>query len=577
MIAPLVGHDIDDLEARLARGPVVIAQDLPHGEAQELVSVCTSLGAEAHLLLGDDGQASTASGTLVGASVAGLIAQAGADEDPEVLDLARMALGQGRDARPHQTAAFASGDLQAALDDAVARRKAALATEPALPEPPDTAEQVATPEGHSTRVFGSFDAPPAPLPAATLGAAPAGRAASGPMPLDPFSVEAGDDRRQTVPRLPMVDRPPPLVAPPPSESAPLPAHAPLETSGFSSESGPLLFRMEPPAPKATETGSMPRPVRLSTHSHPPVGSRAPDTLTDEPIPGSESDPFGALRENPPQSRLARPSVGGVHEPPSSRARRRPPPPQQGPRSARRATADHSPGQAALLSLVLPGMGQVYNGQFERAGWYALGALLVLPWGASVVDAWFGAKAIRAGQRQAPSLRHRRRAVVSQLALNLSVFFVVIGGVVLYRMRTRPKPQPTRPVVSAPPLPTPVSAAALADGGAPTDAGVDAGDGAVDDAATRPFRAPIEADLPVAELMRKGQMAFDRGLYAEAEDIMHAIIRRQPGHKAAYRLLVEANTRRQALKAGPPAASGSAAPGSTPAGAPASGAAPASAP
>ncbi len=543
MIAPLAGLDPEELEATLRLGPVVIADALSRAEADELLAVCTSLGAEAHLLDDSEGTASTASGTLVGASVAGLIAEA---SDEEIMSLA--GLSHAVEPSVQQTASFASADLQAALDEAVARRKAAAGP---LPTAPERLENVPADAGslggHSTRVIGSFDAPGASFTPSSLDGSSAqqGRGSSM-LDLDPFAVEGSEDRRATVPRLPAVDRPPPLVAPPPPrELADLP-HTALETSGFSSESGPLIFRLAAPQPQVTETGSMPRPARLTSEA---PSARGPDTLTDAPLPDEAGlDPFGALRAAPPPPAAA-PVARKQHTLPAGSPEPRLPPPRRRPPrrlpaeplTARRAEADHSPLRASLLSLVLPGMGQVYNGQFERAGWYALGALLVLPWLASVIDAWIGANQIRAGQRRAPESRHRRRAVISQLALNLSVLFVVIGGLVLYRLRSQPRPAP--PVaVPAPPLAPPSAAGAVDD----ADAGPEPVDGGAPDGATgsRRPRPPIEADLPIETLMAKGRRAYEMGLYAEAEDIMHAVIRRDPDHKAAYQLLVEANGKRQ---------------------------------
>ena len=66
----------------------------------------------------------------------------------------------------------------------------------------------------------------------------------------------------------------------------------------------------------------------------------------------------------------------------------------------------------------------------------------------------------------------------------------------------------------------------------------------------PSRVPLGDDLPVPELMRKGRQACGRGLYAECEEIMHAIIAREPENRDAMSLLVEAAGRRTSGSAPP---------------------------
>jgi hypothetical protein len=69
-------------------------------------------------------------------------------------------------------------------------------------------------------------------------------------------------------------------------------------------------------------------------------------------------------------------------------------------------------------------------------------------------------------------------------------------------------------------------------------------------AAAPSRVPLGDDLPVPELMRKGRQACGRGLYAECEEIMHAIIAREPENRDAMSLLVEAAGRRTSGSAPP---------------------------
>lgn len=498
MIAPLAGADAAELETQLIAGPVVIAEGLTHDDAMELLHACTRMGAEARLVSALQAQARTTdSGTLIGASVAGLIEEAqanGAEFGVPAEELARLLQASGN----AQTEAFTNEELQAALNQ-VAERPTAV-------------------DGHKTLALGSLNIEPPGAAVAPRASEPGRNVVA----LDPFALDPNaDNRKATVPLLPAVDRPPPLVAPPNIE----PNHEPLETSGMGSVgSGPLLFRLDPPEVRPTATGSLPRPARLTTSS--PVAAVPPvntDTLADQSLDEMARAEKGGkprrfdLMEAAPVARRGRPRMPTLNAQPTS---------------ARRSEAAHRPGVAALLSLVLPGMGQVYNGRFERGGWYALGALLVVPWVFSIADAWRTAKSIRQGLRRVPPPGVRWRASASQLALNVAVLFVVGGGVVLYRMRAET-------VVSEPPPATVRSAAPSAAPSAPPSAPPSVAK-----------KRPIEVDLPVEALMRKGQAAFDRGLYAEAEDIMHAIIRRDPDNQAAYRLLVEANSRRQPRKATP---------------------------
>jgi TM2 domain-containing membrane protein YozV len=51
----------------------------------------------------------------------------------------------------------------------------------------------------------------------------------------------------------------------------------------------------------------------------------------------------------------------------------------------------SPTAAALLSLVLPGLGQLYNGDVLKAVVFFLGWILVVPWALAVMDAYYSAR------------------------------------------------------------------------------------------------------------------------------------------------------------------------------------------
>ncbi len=340
-------------------------------------------------------------------------------------------------------------------------------------------------------------------------------------------------------------------------------HAALQTGGFgSAPAGPLTFKLEAPAPLPTETGSMPTPAelgpltqelaagaegglpelsieaparagvyRLLEHRKTPAEA-APDAPTAPPARPAGAASAGA---SSPGARSPDAHSPGAHSPSGAfritRAdgsqamiappRRTNPPPSGAP------AVPHHPGTAALLGLVLPGMGQAYNGERERGLWFALTAVLILPWLWGVVDAWRGARKIAAGERPAPDPRTRPAALNAQLMVNVAVVVGVVAGYVLW---TRLRPP-------APPAEAP--AALAADPTADADAQIEDA-GAPDAARARP---PIKTALPIPELMRKGRMACGRGMFAECEEIMHEIVRLDPKNAEAYQLLVEANAKR----------------------------------
>lgn len=120
--------------------------------------------------------------------------------------------------------------------------------------------------------------------------------------------------------------------------------------------------------------------------------------------------------------------------------------QAGPTAAARA---HQPAQAALLSLVLPGMGQVYNGQRDRGLWFALLAVLVVPWLYAIADAWKVAAQINAGERPAPDPAIWRVGRWGQLMLNLAVLFGMVVGISIWRGSLQHEPPPAPSAPSAP--------------------------------------------------------------------------------------------------------------------------------
>lgn len=126
--------------------------------------------------------------------------------------------------------------------------------------------------------------------------------------------------------------------------------------------------------------------------------------------------------------------------------------QEGGKSRRPPKDDHSPAKAALLSL-LPGLGQVYNGQRDRGIAFALAAVLVIPWIWSIVDAAKVAGEIKRGDRAAPDPRVWQRARWGQVLLDVALIFAVAVVLLIWQgIRTpdaAPAPAPERPPASAP--------------------------------------------------------------------------------------------------------------------------------
>lgn len=52
---------------------------------------------------------------------------------------------------------------------------------------------------------------------------------------------------------------------------------------------------------------------------------------------------------------------------------------------------YSPGLAAVLSFLIPGLGQAYNGEVGKAVLFFLGWILVIPWALAVMDAYYSAR------------------------------------------------------------------------------------------------------------------------------------------------------------------------------------------
>ncbi|MCB9527701.1 MAG: hypothetical protein R3F65_18645 [bacterium] len=120
------------------------------------------------------------------------------------------------------------------------------------------------------------------------------------------------------------------------------------------------------------------------------------------------------------------------------------------KSKRPPRPEHSPVKAGLLAL-LPGMGQVYNGQRDRGIVVALASIVILPWLWSIFDAVTTAAAIRRGDRPAPDPRAWQRGRWGQLLLDVAVVFSVVVGVLIWQGMNPPAPAP-------PPIPAPAPSA-----------------------------------------------------------------------------------------------------------------------
>ena len=63
--------------------------------------------------------------------------------------------------------------------------------------------------------------------------------------------------------------------------------------------------------------------------------------------------------------------------------------RQGHLARRRRT--RSPVLAALLSLLLPGLGQLYNGEVWKGLFFLLASVFVIPWVIAVIEAYYSAR------------------------------------------------------------------------------------------------------------------------------------------------------------------------------------------
>ncbi len=572
MVAPITGQSAHDLEVALSDGPVVVAQHLALAEAEQLVAVFNSLGAAADLI--EPGQTGGLKALFkredaVDPAWRSVRMNGPPDDAPATVpfDAERLRAALVAEGVTRVEAGPQGGQGRRTTQPLHSGASSGQATGPPLDEPPpgdDGALLAATEKLDIAAIREALSQYPTP-----------GRDVGEPTePLDAGALRRAleDHARQT--GRPPAERgvettPPPQVLPrelgrrlevPPSigtletqdlESTPLESsssRAARRTAKFEPETGPglrdvgpLIFKLDAPPQEPTKADDVQGQTGVTdTAPGDSFGAQRPGlyqldrgigvdqgarVVSIEP-PNSEELEIPAFRRPRPQARPAPvpkravPLVVGL---PSEL----PYLPTATPAPQRKS--DHNPLMAAALAAALPGMGQVYNGQPERGVWFALGAVLVLPWVLGVVDALRVGRAILRGDRPPPEPVSRRAAARSHLVLDLALVFGVAVGVLAWeRLNNRGTTQ------------------AAARGA--VDMGVDAAPAPVPDAG--PFeplgvqKGAEQQRLEVADLMRRGQMACDHGRYAECEELMRAVVRLDPGAREARSLLVEANSKRR---------------------------------
>lgn len=316
------------------------------------------------------------------------------------------------------------------------------------------------------------------------------------------------------------------------------------------------------APAAPRSKTAPAPTQGKPVMHPPVAHNqgiafAPTVSQLPPIRPS------APQASAPLARITPRQVIRVR-----RSQDTPPPKPKKARPQRSLQEAHQPAVAGLLSLFLPGMGQVYNGDYERGAWYALSPFLVLPWLYSAFDAWWQARAIVAGRRYPANPRMRARIVPRQLGFNLTVFAFLIILLLVYRKHTETKAQntvsPPQPAFHVQPPSTPQSAEAEQPA---ADAAVEA---QVDEQAIQ--RDRLEALSPET-LMKNARFTYEQGNYAQAHTLLTLLLDKDDNYPGAWQLMVQVKAAQAAEAAKTADAAAEAAAGAEDAGAKTDGAPP----
>lgn len=83
--------------------------------------------------------------------------------------------------------------------------------------------------------------------------------------------------------------------------------------------------------------------------------------------------------------------------------------------------EHSPAVAAILSFVIAGLGQIYNGQIAKGLLIFFTSLLIFPWIIGIFDAYNTAKRINNGEISVK----RRIGCVIAFAIGIFVFWIFI--------------------------------------------------------------------------------------------------------------------------------------------------------
>lgn len=103
--------------------------------------------------------------------------------------------------------------------------------------------------------------------------------------------------------------------------------------------------------------------------------------------------------------------------------------------------DHDPRMAALLSALMPGAGQVYNGQWSKACLYGLSCWLIVPWLLGVRDAWRTGQDIASGMLSPMNVGEGRRVALYGV-IWVPLFVLMITG--FMRAGERLLPNDTKP-------------------------------------------------------------------------------------------------------------------------------------
>ncbi|MGK0360593.1 MAG: hypothetical protein ACI9U2_002906 [Bradymonadia bacterium] len=562
MIGPLVDLDPAELSRALAKGPAIVGDDMARGEAEQLMGVFTSLGADAELLL-PDGTVNTPE--PIAAS--------------KTLPLHAKSIATALDAvtARNATQPFDTRMLRAKVAAAHAeRRSAAQATTP----PAGSAMTQTQPfnaralRAAANQLMGS--SPPDPL-APMHATSPQAVGLVGQIARAPLFERREGDSGLPAPRAAQGDRASNRPQSRPASERPLPGES---LRGADSPRNLPMRSSVPPRDRTVRStqhkgllgvraSSLPPPVRLE--GLPPI---EPDALEDSVNTASVA--FASDRQ-----RGASTPPRGYSHPPGPVAGSHPQPNQargdairERVQDAQAAPVDHSVGVAVLLAVLLPGMGQLYNGQRNRAVWFAVSALLLLPWLWAIVDAGLVAHSILERQRRRPSRSGRRAALPGQIVLDIAVFVALAGGLTLLAHaiedRNGDVPIDVIPLAaaattaSAAPQPPPQTAVAAVTPGQATprsqastriNAPVSAAAGTVASAATRlaspstvaapPSAMPVARHAPVSaardldQLLAAGRTACGEGRFAECESLMRVIIKDRSKHREAHQLLVDA--------------------------------------